>query len=157
MTFPGLIQRISLVVLSHYDLVSRRGFKFVLNSNLYLLVYYPSLTARLSIILHTIKVKKCHIQGDIARLISHLYNFHIHYIHFHKNYVRWTSQELFTCFANKESAKGEVICSRILSWLSARLHSFPCYATSVCEKEHQTRALLSRQRQIAAMPEAGVH
>lgn len=99
------------------------------------------------------------MQENITRLTSHLYNFHIHYIHFHKNCVRWASQELFTCFENeeRESQKWEVICSRISSWLSANFMSFLCYATSVCEKEHQTRALLSMQRQMAAMPEAGIY
>ena len=42
------------------------------------------------------------MQENITRLTSHLYNFHIHYIHFHKNCVRWASQELFTCFENEE-------------------------------------------------------
>ena len=69
-------------------------FRIPIFLNLYLFVYYLSLTARLSIILQTIKVKKCHMQENIARLVLHLYNFHIHYIHFHKNYVRWASQEL---------------------------------------------------------------
>ena len=95
MTFPGWVT----VGFTSYlesvvnDQVSRKGPKFALSSYFGSLhLFSKSITAyiaRFYISLQQIKVKKkSHVQKNNVRLISHLcgtlYNFHIHYFHFHK-------------------------------------------------------------------------